>query len=144
MFGALVALGLAIACMADYKAGAGSQHVTDTMWISSLGIHYKLAVTGLKERRPSPRVDNGQLTFTYEMADTLFIRLDGLKAVFGPLGAAAKSFRVTYADGLRLAFTGYLQKNAPENVTDGEAIVMGSGSITVTSLITITDTISNS
>ncbi len=45
--GTVAALGLAIAYLADYKPGGGSQHVTDTMWISSLGIHYKLAVTGL-------------------------------------------------------------------------------------------------
>jgi NADH-quinone oxidoreductase subunit M len=47
LLGAVAALGLAIANLADYKPGGGSQHVTDTMWISSLGIHYKLAVTGL-------------------------------------------------------------------------------------------------
>lgn len=47
LLGSLAALGLAIAYIADYKAGGGLQHVTDTMWISSLGIHYKLAVTGL-------------------------------------------------------------------------------------------------
>ncbi|MEA2214773.1 MAG: NADH-quinone oxidoreductase subunit [Solirubrobacteraceae bacterium] len=47
LLGSLAALGLAIAYIADYKAGGGPQHVTDTMWISSLGIHYKLAVTGL-------------------------------------------------------------------------------------------------
>ena len=43
----LVALGLAIGYIADYKPGAGLQHVTSVMWISALGIHYKLAVTGL-------------------------------------------------------------------------------------------------
>jgi NADH-quinone oxidoreductase subunit M len=47
LLGSLAALGLAIAYLADYKPGGGSQHVTDTMWISALGIHYKLAVTGL-------------------------------------------------------------------------------------------------
>jgi len=47
LIGSLAALGLAIGYIADYKPGAGLQHVTDTMWISSLGIHYKLAVTGL-------------------------------------------------------------------------------------------------
>ena len=45
--GSLVALGLAIAYVADYKAGGGLQHVTDVMWIRALGIHYKLAITGL-------------------------------------------------------------------------------------------------
>src|ERR1019366_7231309 len=48
LVGSLVALGLAIAYIADYKSGgAALQHVTDTVWISTLGIHYKLAVTGL-------------------------------------------------------------------------------------------------
>jgi NADH-quinone oxidoreductase subunit M len=45
--GTLAALGLAIAYLIDYKAGGGPQHVTDTMWIKTLGIHYKLAITGL-------------------------------------------------------------------------------------------------
>ncbi len=47
LLGSLATLGLAIAYLVDYTPGGGAQHVTDTMWISSLGIHYKLAVTGL-------------------------------------------------------------------------------------------------
>ena len=47
LLGSLVALGLAIGYIADYKAGGGLQHVTDVVWIATLGIHYKLAVTGL-------------------------------------------------------------------------------------------------
>jgi NADH-quinone oxidoreductase subunit M len=47
LLASLAALGLAIAYLADYKARGGPQHVTDVMWISALGIHYKLAVTGL-------------------------------------------------------------------------------------------------
>jgi NADH-quinone oxidoreductase subunit M len=47
LIGTLAALGLAIAYLADYKAGGGPQHVTDVMWIKTLGIHYKLAITGL-------------------------------------------------------------------------------------------------
>jgi NADH-quinone oxidoreductase subunit M len=47
LIGSLAALGLAIGYIADYKAGAGLQHVTDVVWIATLGIHYKLAVTGL-------------------------------------------------------------------------------------------------
>ncbi len=47
LLGSLAAFGLAIAYIADYKPGGGAQHVTDTMWIAALGIHYKLAVTGL-------------------------------------------------------------------------------------------------
>jgi len=47
LLGTLVALGLAVGYIADYKPGGGLQHLTDVMWISALGIHYKLAVTGL-------------------------------------------------------------------------------------------------
>jgi NADH-quinone oxidoreductase subunit M len=47
LLGALGALGLAIAYIADYHAGQGLQQVTDVNWIPELGIHYKLAITGL-------------------------------------------------------------------------------------------------
>jgi len=46
--GSLAALGLTIGYIADFHIhGAHLQHVTDVVWIRSLGIHYKLAVTGL-------------------------------------------------------------------------------------------------
>ena len=45
--GSIAAFGLALAYLVDYKSGGGPQHVTDTMWIRALGIHYKLALTGL-------------------------------------------------------------------------------------------------
>jgi NADH-quinone oxidoreductase subunit M len=45
--GALGALGLAVAYIADYRPGGGLQDVTDVVWIAQLGIHYKLAITGL-------------------------------------------------------------------------------------------------
>jgi NADH-quinone oxidoreductase subunit M len=46
--GSLGALGLAIAYIADYKGPrAGLQHVTDVTWIHELGIHYKVAISGL-------------------------------------------------------------------------------------------------
>ena len=47
LVGSLGALGLAIAYIADFNAAGGLQHVTDAVWISELGIHYKLAVSGL-------------------------------------------------------------------------------------------------
>jgi NADH-quinone oxidoreductase subunit M len=47
LVGTLAALGLAIGYIVDYRAGGGLQHVTDSVWISELGIHYKLAITGL-------------------------------------------------------------------------------------------------
>jgi NADH-quinone oxidoreductase subunit M len=46
--GSLGALGLSIGYIADYSSGgAALQHVTDVVWISELGIHYKLAIDGL-------------------------------------------------------------------------------------------------
>jgi NADH-quinone oxidoreductase subunit M len=48
LLGTLVALALAIGYIVDYKSGGPAlQHVTDEVWISTLGIHYKLAITGL-------------------------------------------------------------------------------------------------
>jgi NADH-quinone oxidoreductase subunit M len=48
LIGALAALGLAIGYIVDFKTGThGLQHVTDRVWISALGIHYKLGLDGL-------------------------------------------------------------------------------------------------
>jgi NADH-quinone oxidoreductase subunit M len=48
LLGSLAALGLAIGYIADYSPSShGLTHVTDVMWISELGIHYKLGVDGL-------------------------------------------------------------------------------------------------
>ncbi len=46
--GSLVTLGIAISFVARFSTGrAGLQFVTDKVWISALGIHYKLGVDGL-------------------------------------------------------------------------------------------------
>jgi len=48
LIGTLGALGLAIGYIADYSPGtSGLTHVTDVVWISELGIHYKLGISGL-------------------------------------------------------------------------------------------------
>jgi NADH-quinone oxidoreductase subunit M len=48
LIGTLGALGLAIGYIADYSPGtSGLTNVTDVVWISELGIHYKLGVSGL-------------------------------------------------------------------------------------------------
>ena len=47
LLGSLGALGLAIALIAEYHGGGQLTHVIDVVWIRSLGIHYKLGVTGL-------------------------------------------------------------------------------------------------
>jgi len=44
----VVTLGIAVSFLARFKSGvAGLQFVTDKVWISSLGIHYKLGIDGL-------------------------------------------------------------------------------------------------
>src|SRR4051812_7169588 len=46
--GALLALGLSVALVADFDSGAaGLQHAVDTEWISGLGVSYSLGVDGL-------------------------------------------------------------------------------------------------
>src|SRR5947209_13987431 len=46
--GSLVTLGVAISFLVRFKLGhAGLQFVTDAVWISALGIHYKLGLDGL-------------------------------------------------------------------------------------------------
>ncbi len=48
LIGSLGALGLAIGYIAGYSPGTkGLTHVTDVVWISELGIHYKLGISGL-------------------------------------------------------------------------------------------------
>src|SRR6185437_11927075 len=46
--GSIVTLAIAISFVARFKLGhAGLQFVTDKVWISALGIHYKLGLDGL-------------------------------------------------------------------------------------------------
>jgi NADH-quinone oxidoreductase subunit M len=47
LVGALAALGLAVYYIVEYSPGSGLRDVTDVVWIAALGIHYKLAITGL-------------------------------------------------------------------------------------------------
>jgi NADH-quinone oxidoreductase subunit M len=48
VLGSVVTLGIAISFVARFKTGIGSlQFVTDKVWISALGIHYKLGLDGL-------------------------------------------------------------------------------------------------
>ncbi|HTU77988.1 MAG TPA: NADH-quinone oxidoreductase subunit M [Solirubrobacteraceae bacterium] len=48
LLGSVAALGLSIGYIADFDTnGPPLQHVTDVVWIAELGIHYKLAITGL-------------------------------------------------------------------------------------------------
>ncbi len=46
--GSVITLGIALSFLARFKVGAaGLQFLTDSVWISSLGIHYKLGLDGL-------------------------------------------------------------------------------------------------
>jgi NADH-quinone oxidoreductase subunit M len=48
LLGSLGALALAIGYIADYAPGSHRlAHITDVVWIAELGIHYKLAISGL-------------------------------------------------------------------------------------------------
>jgi NADH-quinone oxidoreductase subunit M len=48
VLGSLVTVGIAISFLVRFKSGtSGLQFVTDSVWISSLGIHYKLGLDGL-------------------------------------------------------------------------------------------------
>ncbi|MFI4990651.1 MAG: NuoM family protein [Solirubrobacterales bacterium] len=48
LLGSLATLALAIGYIADYSSGShGLAHVTDVVWISELGVHYKLGIDGL-------------------------------------------------------------------------------------------------
>src|SRR4051794_25806691 len=48
LLGSLATLGLAVYLIVDYTGSTGGlRHVTDTVWIRELGIHYKLGVDGL-------------------------------------------------------------------------------------------------
>jgi NADH-quinone oxidoreductase subunit M len=48
LIGSVAAFGLAVGYIAEYSPGThGLTHVTDVVWISELGIHYKLGISGL-------------------------------------------------------------------------------------------------
>ena len=47
LLGAFGALGIAIGYVASFKTGGGLQWVTDEVWISTLGVHYKIGIDGL-------------------------------------------------------------------------------------------------
>ncbi len=47
LLGAIAALAFSIYYIAEYSPGSGLRDVTDVVWIAQLGIHYKLALTGL-------------------------------------------------------------------------------------------------
>jgi hypothetical protein len=126
----------------EVNDGAASAYVgiTDLETLDAPGATVKmverkrLANTGLVEKVPSPRKDPGECAFTYELTDVLHVRMDAL------LGVTGKGWRVTYPDGLRLAFTGTLSENKPQQ-SKGEEIQLASAKVTVQSLIALSDTI---
>lgn len=81
--------------------------------------------------------DAGECGFEYEQTDIEFARVRALK---NNKGTNLKTYRITYPDGLRLSFTGILYSNKPGNAASGNEIVLAKAMITVTSLITVSDT----
>jgi NADH-quinone oxidoreductase subunit M len=47
LLGALAAFAIALVELSGFHSGGGLQHVTDVIWIPSMGIHYKLGLDGL-------------------------------------------------------------------------------------------------
>ena len=78
--------------------------------------------------------DAGNFSFEYEATDVEYARIRALKNV-------EKSYRVTYVDGLRLAFTAKLLTNKPNAVAAGNEIQSVKAMGVLTSLITVSDTI---
>lgn len=91
----------------------------------------RLSATTLVERAFSTRRDPGQSSFQYEVGFDKFDRINDLVN-------SDQSFRITYTDGTRIAFTGRIISNVPEGV-QGSAITMATATIQLTSLITLTD-----
>lgn len=98
---------------------------------------------GYVVREPSPRKDNGQVSFTYEISDDTFIFLDGLVGKKKHNDGTDVQWRVDYPDGLRMAFKGFLQSHRPQQ-SQGEQISMADCVLTITSAIALSDEISNS
>jgi hypothetical protein len=99
----------------------------------------RLSNTTRVEKVPTKRKDFGSATFNYEVTDVLQARLEGL---VGRTGAEEKTWRITLPDGFRTTFTGYLEFARP-GAAQASAIIMGSASIVLTSIITFSDTITN-
>lgn len=91
----------------------------------------RLSVTDIVETGFSSRKDPGQLVFQYETDLTKFDRLNDLKNV-------EKGWRVTYAGYMRMAFTGRLINNAPDQIAGG-AITSATATVRLTSLVTLSD-----
>lgn len=103
----------------------------------------RLSNTTTVEMVPNSRVKLDNCTFTYEMSDEIFARLQTLlTAKWSALGPPKVyyTWRITYPDGLRMSFPAYLQTNKPNQV-QGQQISMGTGQLVLTGLITVSDTI---
>lgn len=92
----------------------------------------RLSNSTLVERKASPKQDPGDCTLTVELTDVLHARLHALDGV-------ERSYRVTYPDGLRLAFTASLSALKPSGV-QGEQFAMANVTLSCVSLIAVSDT----
>lgn len=94
----------------------------------------RLSVTTLVERAFSSRKDPGTFTFMYETGYTKFARIETLKGA-----ASDPAWRIDSADdNIRLAFTGRVISNVPQQMTGG-AITMATATVQLTSLVTVSD-----
>ena len=102
----------------------------------------RLSNVAYKEKLPSLTKDLGNLAFSYEVTDVLQVRLEALVGLVNTpaVTTLTKTWRVTLPDGLRFSFTGFLQSAKP-GAAVGDGIVMGTGTVVVTSLLALTDTI---
>lgn len=78
--------------------------------------------------------DVGEFSFEYEATDVEYARIRALKRV-------EKGYRITYPDGLRLAFTAKLHTNKPNAIATGDQIQTAKATGVITSLLTVSDTV---
>jgi hypothetical protein len=91
----------------------------------------RLSATTIVERAFSSRRDPGQFSFTYECDKTGFQRVEALKGV-------DHAWRLTYTDDLRLAYSGRVLSNVPQNVQGG-VITSAQCTVRLTSLVAVSD-----
>jgi hypothetical protein len=92
----------------------------------------RLVNPGYVENIPARRVILTDCTFEYEITDALQVRLEALRAV-------TKNYRVTWPDGLRVAFSGWLKNAGANAMADPDEIATGTATVVVTSLLTYSD-----
>lgn len=94
----------------------------------------RLVNPGYVENLPAKRLILTDCSFEYEITDVLQVRLEGLRGV-------TKNYRITWPDGLRVAFSGWLKNAAANAMSDPDEIATGTATVVITSLLTYTDNV---